>query len=680
MMIQSDFTLSAAMQERGDFDRGLGRIDPADLKRLGLLPGARIAVRGARTIYIQAQPAAMEHRNQGVILLDDLQLQNCGVRPGDKVQIAPAPELKPLDRLVLTAPTLLDARAGMARLERIKRQIDGMVAGFGDWLRVRMPDQYDLIFQVESTPDHAPGIVKNLTDITIAAFASAPPLLNRLAGLRREFLWLEERIRPPPGAAFAAPRGIILQGTPGAGKNTLVRAVAEHIGASFDRISADAIVADAASARLLLQQSFTAATTGLSPAVILIDDIDLLLADTPEWHRITLASQLYTQMDQAPRNASLTIVGIMHRDAALDPAAGRPGRFERVLAIDPPDRENRLEILQCLARDIPCTGQVDLKRLAAVTGGYAAADLAVMLQEAMLKAQRDVLHRPGAAPAPVAMHHVRAAMTETVPSRTIAPVAEIPALTWHDIAGLDDIKLTLREAVERPVNFNHDRDDVAEGALPPRGILVTGAPGTGKTSIVKALAGATHARFMHIDCGDLALSDAPCAALHKLFAQARRLAPSIVFFDNLDRIIPVAGEAPHEKIHAAFNAFLREFDATAALAGLVVLAATSHADRVDQTLMRPGRFDYVVNVPLPDPAARQKIFAYHAHKLPLAADIDFEELARATQGFSGADIEGVCRRAGLFALRQSIGRDDGPAALPVVTMAIFEQLLRGWHR
>ncbi len=680
-MIESGLTLQTTLHDRYDFDRGMVRIDPVDIKRLGLAAGARVAILGSRTIYAIAQPIAMEYRNQSIICLDDLQLQNCGVKVGEKVQIAAAPEMAPMDKLTLIAPHLLDARAGMARLKQIKRHLDGLVVSFGDMLRVRMPDQYDLLLYVEATPGNVPGLLRTLTEIKIAAKPAPAMIMDRLGGFRHEFMLLEELLAQLRSKEPAAVRGIIMAGPPGCGKNMLIEAVAASSGAYLDRINAARLVADTTTARLALQQSFATAASQ-APAIIVIDDIDLLLAATQDWQRITLANQLYEQIDQLPRQTPVLIVGVMHHDMQLDPSAKRPGRFERLLAIAPPDRENRLEILQILSQNSQLTYDADFERLASLTRGYVGADLAALLQDAGLKAQRAENLRSRAAGTkpqimPVNMNHLRSALTEIVPTARDSFMTETPELCWHDIAGLDDIKQTLREAVERPINQGGQFG--VKGVLPPHGVLITGAPGTGKTSVVRALASATYARFVHINCADIALEKEPQEMLRQIFIKARQAAPCILFFDEIEHIIPSHDTADHQKNNIVFNIFLRELDATHNLLGLTIFGATSHVDRIDQTLMRPGRFDYVINIPMPDNVTRQKIFTYHAHKLPLAADVDFDVLAEATQGFSGADIEGICRRAGLIAMRQSLSNND-PQSPPVVNMGTFEHILRGWRR
>ncbi|MGB4101596.1 MAG: AAA family ATPase [Alphaproteobacteria bacterium] len=680
-MIESGLTLQTALHERYDFDRGIVRMDPTDIKRLGLASGARVAIVANRTIYGIVQPIAMEYRNQGLICLDDLQLQNCGARTGDKVQITTAPPMDVIEKLTLIAPNLLDARAGIARMTLIKRYLDGIAAGFGDMLRVRMPDQYDLLLYVESTPGNTPGLIKNLTDIKIATKPSAPSIMDRLGGFRREFMQLEERLTQLRNREPNAVRGIILQGPPGCGKNMLIEAVAESSKAYFDRINAARLIADATSARLALQQSFATAASQ-APAVILIDDIDLLLMATEDWQRVTLANQLYEQIDLLPRQTPVLIFGVMHHDVPLDPSAKRPGRFERQMTIAPPDRENRLEILQILSQNSSLTYDADFEHLASLTRGYVGADLAALLQDGALKAQRsENLRTRAAATAPqsmtVNMNHLRAALTEIVPSGRDSFMTETPELCWQDIAGLDEIKQTLREAVERPINQGGQYG--MKGAQPPHGVLITGAPGTGKTSMVRALASATYARFVHVKCADIALAETPQLVLRQIFVKARQAAPCILFFDDIECIIPAHDTVNTAKNSIIFNSFLHELDSTNELLGLTIFGATSHVDRIDQTLMRPGRFDYVVNIPMPDNATRQKIFMLHAYKLPLAADVNFDTLADTTQGFSGADIEGICRRAGLIAIRQSLSLND-PQNPPVVNMAIFEQILRGWRR
>lgn len=683
-MIESSLTLQCGFLEPLDYDRGIVRLDPSDLKRLGLSVGARVMLNGGGTVHALAYPATMEHRNQGLVLLDDVQLHNCGARAGDVLKISAAPELDTAPSLALTAQHGLDARAAKARLPLIRRQLEGQAVSSGHVLRVRMADQFDMMLQVTAIGKNTPGIVRNLTDIQVAASQSSPRSLamSLLGGMRREFYWLEEWLGAMRQHPQSGMRCVLLEGPSGSGKTTLVDALAQHTGTYLDKIYAARVIAAHGGAGEIFEQSFSAAASQ-APAIIMIDDIDLLLPATTDWTRSVMANQFYAQLDRLPRSLPVVIIGLTHQRHAIDPAALRPGRFERTLIIDPPDRENRLEILQILARDHQLAEDVSLERLAALTEHFVGSDLQAMVKNAALRAQRAERLKARATagvpePLPIAMHHFRAALTEIVPQRGEIYSTESPAINWSDIAGHEDIKQTLREAVERPINFGLLHDN--KSAPPPHGVLITGAPGTGKTNMVRALANATRARFIHVDALDIALADDPPAILRRLFIKARQSAPSMLFIDSLDALVPQPDTLPDSKLDIAFNAFLREFDATQDMHGLTILAATSHADRIDHALLKPGRFDYVLNIPLPDTLARQKIFDYHAHKLPLAADVNADELAEATQGFSGADIEGVCRRAGILALRQSVAQQDGQLAPPVVNMAIFMQILRGWRR
>ena len=683
MMIESSLTLRCLTQDQGDFNRGIVRLDPGDMKRLGLSAGARVAVRAGRAIYAVMQPATKEHRNQGLVLLDDLQLHNCGVKNGDMVKVLPAPEIAASEQLTLAAQHALDARAAQARLGIIRAQLEGQVVSTGDVLRVRMADQYDLMLQVTDTGGNAPALVRGHTvlQVTAPAHAATPPAMAQLGGLRREFHWLEEWLQ----SAHAAPqrgRGLVLESAAGCGKHALVEALAHYTGAALHRLPVARLAAEPEKAAALIAEQFAAAA-GTAPSILMIDDMDLLAPALQDETARRLANQFYAQLDALPEQAAVAVIGLAYQRTALDPAALRSGRFERTLSIDLPDMENRLEILGVLTQALPLAADVKLERLAGLTQGFAGSDLQLMVQQARLRAQRMARLRAratGAAAAeqPIAMHHFRAALTEVAPAGRGGYMTETSTIGWQDIAGYEDIKQTLREAVERPINYGFLNDN--KGAPPPHGVLVTGAAGTGKTSLVRALAGATRAQFIHVNAYDIVLAEAPAAALRHVFTKARQSAPCMLFFDNLEAVIPALGQPHDDKIALAFNAFLREFDMTHDLLGLTVLAATSHVDRIDQLLLRPGRFDYVINIPLPDLPARQKIFTYHEHWLPLAADVNCDELAAMTQGFTGGDIEGICRRAGLMALRQSVAMQDGQLTPPVVNMSIFAQILRGWRQ
>ncbi|MBP7252190.1 MAG: AAA family ATPase [Alphaproteobacteria bacterium] len=683
-MMEASITLQTVAQEASDQDRGIARLDPSDLRRLGLSVGARLAIKGGRTIYVTAHPAMMDYRNQGMILLDEMQLHNCGCKIGDQLKIIPAPSLEPLATLTLATQHVLDTRAAKARLNILRSQLEGQTLSVGDIVRLRMADQYDLIAQVTATDGGAPGIVRPMTALSVmtAPSARSVPAVANVGGLRREFFWLEEWLQSIQRQPLNSQRGLVLEGPAGSGKSILIEALAQYTGTYLDKINAARVIADDNSAASLFEQSFATAASQ-SPAIIVIDDIDMLLPQTDNWAQKIIANQFYAQLDALPRQVPVAVIGIAHQQNALDPAALRPGRFERRLVIEAPDHANRLEILEIVTREYPLANDVQLERLAALTHGFVGTDLTAMVRQAQLRAERSgrLKARATGAALPktqqIAMHHFRAALTEIVPHGLSGYHSESATVSWQDIAGLEDIKQTLREAVERPINFGllHDNN----GAPPPHGVLVTGASGTGKTSIVRALASATRARFIHVDARHVALAATPAETLRQIFIKARQSAPAMLFFDNIEAITPNSF-TPDDKNAVVFNAFLREFDATQDLIGLTILAATSHADRIDHSLLRPGRFDYVINIPLPDSVTRRKIFDYHAHKLPLAADVNCDELAEVTHGFSGADIEGVCRRAGLLALRQSVAQQDGQLAPPVVNMAIFMQILRGWRR
>jgi len=405
-----------------------------------------------------------------------------------------------------------------------------------------------------------------------------------------------------------------------------------------------------------------------APAIIFIDEIDAI---APKRSEVVgevekrVVAQLLTLMDGLQSRGRVVVIGATNRIEAVDPALRRPGRFDREIEIPPPDRRARKEILAVHTRNVPLAEDVDLDKLADMTHGYTGADLAALVKEAAMSALRRFLRDKTidlSKPIPpdllsqlrVEMKDFLQAMNSVQPTLIREVFVEVPEVRWSDIGGLEDVKQQLREAVEWPLKYPQLFEKM--GIRPPKGILLYGPPGVGKTLLAKAAATESEANFIAVN-GPEILSKwvgESEKAIREIFRRARMVAPVIIFFDEIDAIAPVRGHDVSGVTDRIVNQLLTEMDGIKPLRGVVVIAATNRPDLVDPALLRPGRFDRVIYVPPPDKKARLEILKIHTRKIPLAEDVDLNKLAEMTEGYSGADLEALVREAVLIALRERL--------------------------
>jgi len=420
-----------------------------------------------------------------------------------------------------------------------------------------------------------------------------------------------------------------------------------------------------------------------APSIIFIDEVDAI---APKREEVTgeverrVVSQLLTLMDGLKGRGQVIVIAATNRPEAVDPALRRPGRFDREIAIGMPDKRGRREILQVHVRNMPLAEDVNLDELADITHGFTGADLAALCREAAMRALRRFLPQINLEKETIPTELLEKlkvtredfmdALKDIQPSALREVIVEVPEVHWDDIGGLEDVKRQLREMVEWPIKNPELFEQM--GITPPKGILLYGPPGTGKTLLAKAVATESEANFIAVK-GPEVLSKwvgESEKAIREIFRKARQTAPCIIFFDELDAIAPKRGTRLDAGVtERIVNQLLTEMDGIVALKKVVVIGATNRPDILDTALLRPGRFDRIVYVPPPDKKARLEIFKVHTRKMPLAEDVNLEVLAEKTEGYTGADIEAVCREAALIALRE----DMKPKK---VSMKHFEEALK----
>lgn len=471
------------------------------------------------------------------------------------------------------------------------------------------------------------------------------------------------------------PRGLLLYGPPGCGKTLIARAVARESGAYFININGPEVIQKHyGESEEFLRQVFADAEKN-APSIIFFDEIDALapsretvLGDVEK----RVVSQLLSLMDGVRSRGQIVVIAATNLPNAVDPALRRPGRFDREIGINPPGKSGRLEVLRIHTRHMPLAADVDLDKLAGLTHGFVGADLAALCREAALNCVRDARGAPaadarqGTLALRVSMAQFLQALSEIKISSIREMSTEVADVRWEDVGGLEPVKQLLRETVEWPLQyaprFAH------AGTRPPRGILLTGKSGTGKTFVVNALAAETEINFIDAKGPELLSKwvGESERGIREVFKRARQSAPCILFFDEIDAIAPTRGhgDGGAQIGERMVGQLLLELDNPIGLDGVVILAATNRPDLVDPALLRPGRFDFVVELPVPERDERLAILRSHCRHRPLGGDVDLAALAADTEGMTGADLQSLCQRAAMLAIRESVETSPGPQFPP----------------
>ena len=678
-----EIKLTVAEAKQRDVGRKIVRISRRAMARLGVTTGDFVEVEGPQgTTIAQVWPAYPNDEDKDIIRIDGLLRSSIGVGVGDVVTIRKV-SLEPATKIIL-AP-IEPIRFGPDFPEYVKQLLLRKPVSRGEVVVIPIFGMALKLVVVATQPSQR-VYVTEATHVEIRAEPVREEVLERRRRIPR-VTWedigdLEEAkqkireivewpMKHPElfkHLGIEPPKGILLHGPPGTGKTLLAKALANEIGAYFIAINGPEIMSKYyGESEQRLREIFKEAEEN-APAIIFIDEIDSI---APRREEVTgevekrVVAQLLTLMDGLKERGRVIVIGATNRPEAVDPALRRPGRFDREIVIPPPDKRARREILAVHTRNMPLAEDVDLDKIAEMTHGYTGADIAALVKEAALAALRRFISEEKidlSQPIPaeklrqlkVTMKDFMEAMKHVQPSLIREIYVEVPEVHWSDIGGLEDVKQQLREAVEWPMKSPEIFEQM--GIEPPRGILLYGPPGTGKTLLAKAVATESGSNFIAIR-GPEILSKwvgESEKAIRQIFRRARQVAPAIIFFDELDAIAPARGYR-HDTSGVTdriVNQLLTEMDGIEPLRNVVVIAATNRPDIIDPALLRPGRFDRLIYVPPPDEKARLEIFKVHTRNMPLAEDVDLKELARKTEGYTGADIAAVCREAAMIALRE----------------------------
>ena len=674
-------TLRVAEALSKDVGRGIGRVDPADMDRMGVQVGETILVSGKRKTAVRAMPAFSEHRGKALLQIDGITRENAQVGLDEKAVVEKA-GCRPAQTIVLSPMGGAKAGRGEKDTRHLGRLLEGLTVTAGDRVRATLFGARFQDFVVAETSPRGVVSVHPATTVRMreqeAAERRPGITYEDIGGLRKEIQRVREMIELPlkypeifERLGIDPPKGVLLHGPPGTGKTLIARAVANETDAYFVAVNGPEIIHKFyGESEARLRGVFEEAARH-SPGIIFLDEIDAI---APKRAEVTgevekrVVAQLLALMDGLEQRGKVIVIGATNIPGNLDPALRRPGRFDREISLGIPGKEGRLEILNIHTRGMPLTQDVDLEHIAAITHGFVGADLAALCREAAMVCLRgflphvdfelETLPYEELAKLEVTSDHFTEALKEVEPSAIREVLVEVPNVRWDQVGGLQEAKQELREMIEWPLKYGGLF--AFAGIEVPRGVLLYGPSGTGKTLLAKAVANESEVNFITVK-GPALLSKwvgESEKGVREIFRKARQVAPCIVFFDEIDAIAPRRGGGADSHVtERVVSQLLTELDGIEELKGVVVLAATNRLDILDPALLRAGRFDSLIPLPVPDGEARREIFHVHTRGVPLAGDVDLDSLADATEGFVGSDIAGVCKKAGMLAVRDFLATD-----------------------
>ncbi len=677
----SQASLRVAEAQSRDVGRGIARIDPNVSSELGLSAGDVVEIHGKKKTVAIYWPGYQEDTGKGIIRIDGYTRNNSGAGIDEKVVVKKV-EAKEAKKINIAPTELLRITGGE---EYLKQILENRVISRGDIIPLLIMGRRINLMVTGFQPPAVAVIVVQSTQVVLSDKPAKASAMNvprvryeDIGGLTDEIRKLRETIELPlrypelfERLGVEAPKGVLLHGPPGTGKTLLAKAVASETNANFLSISGPEIISKFyGESEGHLREIFDNAQEN-APSIIFIDELDSI---APKREEVTgevekrVVSQLLSLMDGLQSRGKVVVIGATNRPNALDPALRRPGRFDREIEIGVPNKDGRLQVLQIHARGMPLAEDVDLKRLASVTHGFVGADLEALTKEAALHALRRILpdidFSADSIPAEILnkiivdMNDFQESLKEIEPSAMREVLVEVPNVKWTDIGGLAEVKEELQEAIEWPLKY--PEIFAYMNTAPPKGVLLYGPPGTGKTMLAKAVANESEANFISIK-GPEVLSKwvgESEKAVREVFRKARQSAPTIIFFDELDSITPVRGSGfgGSQVTERVISQILTELDGLEELKDVVVIGATNRIDIIDPALLRPGRFDKLLRIPLPDLEARKGILRIHLEKKPLTKDVKIDTLAEKTEGYSGADLAALANTTSMLVIKEHISK------------------------
>jgi transitional endoplasmic reticulum ATPase len=695
-----------------DAYKGITRIDPSLMQKLELDRGDIISIKGDRETYSIVDIAYPADRGEDIIRMDGITRKNSKTGIGEHVEIkkekikeAKKVTIAPAQKGIMVQGDPDNFKRGL--LGKPINKGDIVVMGGAQQRKDLMSDDFfggdigelfnqmgfggmpggltQIRFVIVSTSPSQPCVITENTQITLSPKAveiseeSIPSITYEdIGGLTNEVSKVREMVELPlkrpeifMRLGIEPPKGVLLYGPPGTGKTLLAKAVANESEAHFILLNGPEIMSKFyGESEKKIREIFDEAEKN-SPSIIFIDEIDSLAPkreDAGGEVERRVVSQLLTMMDGLQDRGKVVVIGATNRPNAIDPALRRPGRFDREVEISVPDKDGRLQILKIHTRNMPLTKSVDLQEIARKTHGFVGADINSLGKEAAMIVLRKNLSKFNLESEEdisqeilnqlkISQEDFDEALKVVRPSAMREVLVETPTTKWKDIGGVEDVKRDLKEAVEWPLKF--PASFTRMGITPPKGVLLYGPPGTGKTLLAKAVANESEANFIQIK-GPSLLSmwvGKSEEGVRKIFERARQVSPCVIFFDEIDSLAGKRGMnmgGGSKVAENVLNQLLAEMDGIEDLTNVIVLGATNRPDILDPALMRPGRFDRIVYVSVPDKEGRLQILKIHTGKMPLDKSVDVKKLAEETEGYTGADIESLAREAAMLALRENI--------------------------
>jgi transitional endoplasmic reticulum ATPase len=672
--------LKVAEANPRDVGRGIARVDPDVMEKLGISDsGEIVSLKGKRETVAKIMPTFPEFRGRSLVQIDGIIRENAQVGIDEQIKLTRT-RAEEARKVTLSPLTFIGKTA--TDNGYLSRQLAAVPAIAGDRVQTTFLGAKKQDFRVVDTQPSGAVLLTPQTSITIAGEGKAQEAkltYEDVGGLGDQVRRIREMIELPlrfpqvfARLGIDPPKGVLLHGPPGCGKTLIARVIANETDATFLQLSGPEIMHKFyGESEAHLRSIFEKARKNV-PAILFLDELDAIAPKREELGgekqvERRVVGQLLALMDGLEERGQVIVIGATNLPNALDPALRRPGRFDREIVISIPDKHGRREILTIHTRGMPLANEVDLERLAFLTHGFVGADLAALVREAAMHAirrlmpridfEREVIPAEAILALEVTMDDFLNALREIEPSAIREFFTEIPEIGFSEIGGLDPIKQILTETVKNPLY--HPEVYTKAHTRPAKGIILSGEPGTGKTLLARAIAKEAEVNFIAVSGPELLskyIGESE-RGVREVFKKARQAAPCILFFDEIESIVPQRGKMMGDQVtERVVTQFLTEMDGIEELKGVMVLASTNRLDLIDPAILRPGRFDFVLDLPKPDEKAREAIFRVHTNGKPLAKNISLKSLAQETDGLVGADIASICQKASLLAIREFLER------------------------